>query len=87
MPDPVSALERLAAATRRHPDLVVQNVVLHGDPIYISVRNRFTGTLFETITCSPEGNFVTSWGYRLGTADNVEEAAAHLAHLLVVRPA
>jgi hypothetical protein len=53
----------------------------------VSVRNRFSATLAESVTCSEDGSFVTSWGYRLGTTDDVEAAAARLAFLLAALPA
>ncbi|GAA5079055.1 hypothetical protein HNP84_000929 [Thermocatellispora tengchongensis] len=87
MLDTLSCLERFAGAARQHADLAVQTVALSSDPAYVCVRNRFSNTLFETVTCCPEGNFITSWGYRLGTADNIEDAAARLAYLLAALPA
>ncbi|MDP9866992.1 MULTISPECIES: hypothetical protein [Streptosporangium] len=86
MLDTLSCLERFATATRRHADLCVQRMSL-GDPAYVSVRNRFSSTLVETVTCSPDGGFITSWGYRLGSTDNIEGAAARLAFLLAAMPA
>jgi DNA/RNA-binding domain of Phe-tRNA-synthetase-like protein len=41
----------------------------------------------ESVTCSENGSFVTSWGYRLGSTDDVESAAARLAFLLAALPA
>jgi hypothetical protein len=87
MLDTSSCLERFAGAARRHADLRVQAIALHSDPAYVSVRNRFSNTLFETVTCCPQGNFITSWGYRLGDAEDVEAAAARLAYLLAAQPA
>ncbi|MCG5214215.1 hypothetical protein [Streptosporangium sp. KLBMP 9127] len=87
MLDTLSCLERFAGAARLHADLSVQNVALSSDPAYVSVRNRFSTTLFETVTCCPEGNFITSWGYRLGDSGNVKDAAARLAYLLAALPA
>ncbi|WP_181019497.1 hypothetical protein [Nonomuraea typhae] len=87
MLDTTLFLERFAWYAGRHADLSVQNVALACDPAYVSVRNRFSATLTETVTCSEEGTFVTSWGYRLGTADDVEAAAARLAYLLAALPA
>jgi len=87
MLDTALCLERFAWFAGRHADLSVQNVALASDPAYVSVRNRFSETLIESVTCSEDGNFVTSWGYRLGTADDVESAAARLAFLLAALPA
>jgi hypothetical protein len=78
--DTMSYLERFASATRGHIDLSVQ--ILGGTPAGVRVRNRFSSTLEEVVTCTPEGVFLTSWGYRLGTVDHVENAAARLAYLL-----
>ncbi|WP_371784771.1 hypothetical protein [Streptosporangium subroseum] len=86
MLDTLSCLERFAIATRLHADLSVQGISF-GDPAYVCVRNRFSNTLVETVTCSPDGGFITSWGYRLGTTDYIEEAAARLAFLLAALPA
>ncbi|GLW11784.1 hypothetical protein Misp01_69120 [Microtetraspora sp. NBRC 13810] len=86
MLDTMSCLEHFAVAARRHADLTVQNLALSSDPAYVCVRNRFSDTLLETVTCCPEGNFLTSWGYRLGSADNIEDAAARLAYLLAAQP-
>ncbi|MBG0831048.1 hypothetical protein HS041_25130 [Planomonospora sp. ID67723] len=86
MLDTLSCLEKFAAAVRSHADLSLQNVSL-GDPAYVCVRNRFSNTLAETVTCSPDGGFITSWGYRLGDAGNIEDAAARLAFLLAALPA
>ncbi|MFI6496141.1 hypothetical protein [Nonomuraea typhae] len=87
MLDTTLFLERFAWYAGRHADLSVQTVALACDPAYVSVRNRFSATLTETVTCSEDGAFVTSWGYRLGTADDVEAAAARLAYLLAALPA
>ncbi|GIH79486.1 hypothetical protein [Planobispora longispora] len=86
MLDTLSCLERFATAIRSHADLSVQSMSF-GDPAYVRVRNRFSETLIETVTCSPDGGFITSWGYRLGSADNIEDAAARLAFLLAALPA
>ncbi|RBQ19494.1 hypothetical protein DP939_12065 [Spongiactinospora rosea] len=86
MMDTLSCLERFAGATRRHADLSVQSIALNSDPAYVCVRNRFSSTLFETVTCS-DGAFVTSWGYRLGDMDDVDAAADRLAFLLAALPA
>jgi hypothetical protein len=86
MLDTLSCLERFATAVRSHADLSLQRISL-GDPAYVHVRNRFSDTLAETVTCSPDGGFITSWGYRLGSADNIEDAAARLAFLLAALPA
>lgn len=86
MLDTFSCLERFAMATRQHADLTVQRLSF-GDPAYVCVRNRFSSTLIETVTCSQDGGFVTSWGYRLGSTDNIEDAAARLAFLLAALPA
>ncbi|MBB2911520.1 hypothetical protein FHS43_002793 [Streptosporangium becharense] len=85
MLDTLSCLERFVAAVRHHADLTVQRLSF-GDPAYVCVRNRFSSTLMETVTCSQDGGFITSWGYRLGSADNVEDAAARLAFLLAALP-
>ncbi|GII83173.1 hypothetical protein Ssi03_11630 [Sphaerisporangium siamense] len=85
MLDTMSCLERFALAAREHIDLSVR--VLGGNPVTVRVRNRFSNTLNEVVTCTPDGVFLTSWGYRLGTADNVENAAARLAYLLAALPA
>lgn len=87
MRDVALCLEQFARHARRHADLSVQDVSLSSDPAYVSVRNRFSDTLAESVTCSDDGIFVTSWGYRLGTADDVEAAAARLAFLLAALPA
>ncbi|GAA3429577.1 hypothetical protein ACWDTT_12490 [Streptosporangium sandarakinum] len=86
MLDTLSCLEQFATATRRHADLSVQKMSF-GDPAYVCVRNRFSATLSETVTCSSDGGFITSWGYRLGDTGNVEGAAARLAFLLAAMPA
>ncbi|MBB4916704.1 hypothetical protein ACFY19_22465 [Streptosporangium saharense] len=86
MLDTLSCLEKFAAAARQHADLAVQRVSFD-DPAYVSVRNRFSSTLAETVTCSQDGGFITSWGYRLGSTDNIEDAAARLAFLLAALPA
>jgi hypothetical protein len=79
-----SCLERFARATRLHIDLAAR---VKGDcPVYVHVRNRFSERLAETVTCCPEGNFVTSWGYRLGTVHDIEAAADRLAYLLAALP-
>ncbi|MEV6980626.1 hypothetical protein AB0M95_05120 [Sphaerisporangium sp. NPDC051017] len=85
MLDTMSCLERFALAAREHIDLSVR--VLGGTPVTVRVRNRFSSTLNEVVTCTSDGVFLTSWGYRLGTADNVEAAAARLAYLLAAMPA
>ncbi|MEV0383706.1 hypothetical protein [Nonomuraea sp. NPDC050643] len=87
MLDTALCLERFAWHAGRHADLSVQNLALSSDPAYVAVRNRFSATLAETVTCSDEGAFITSWGYRLGTTDDVESAAARLAFLLAALPA
>ncbi|MEW9549181.1 hypothetical protein [Nonomuraea sp. NPDC050783] len=87
MLDTALSLERFAWHAGRHADLSVQSLALASDPAYVAVRNRFSATLAETVTCSEEGAFVTSWGYRLGTTDDVESAAARLAFLLAALPA
>jgi DNA/RNA-binding domain of Phe-tRNA-synthetase-like protein len=87
MLDTALGLERFAWYARRHADLTVQNLALASDPAFVRVRNRFSATLAETVTCSDEGAFVTSWGYRLGSTDDVESAAARLAFLLAALPA
>ncbi|GAA2204727.1 hypothetical protein GCM10009850_005090 [Nonomuraea monospora] len=87
MLDTALCLERFAWHAGRHADLAVQNLALSSDPAYVSVRNRFSATLAETVTCSDEGAFLTSWGYRLGTSEDVESAAARLAFLLAALPA
>ncbi|MDH2424076.1 hypothetical protein [Sphaerisporangium sp. TRM90804] len=84
MVDTMSCLERFASAARTHMDLSVQ--VLGGTPACVRARNRFSDTLKEVVTITPEGAFITSWGYRLGTADNVDNAAARLAYLLAAMP-
>lgn len=86
MLDTFSCLERFTMATRQHANLTMQRLSF-GDPAYICVRNRFSSTLIETVTCSQDGGFVTSWGYRLGSTDNIEDAAARLAFLLAALPA
>jgi hypothetical protein len=85
MVDTVSGIQEFAAAARRHIDLSVR--VMAGAPPRVEVRNRFSDTLRETVTCSEEGAFVTSWGYRLGTVDEVTDAAARLAYLMAALPA
>ncbi|MDF5752312.1 hypothetical protein [Spongiactinospora sp. TRM90649] len=87
MLDTLSCLERFAGAARRHADLSVQSVALNCDPAYVCVRNRFSATLFETVTCSAQGTFVTSWGYRLGDSHDIDAAADRLAYLLAALPA
>ncbi|MFG2073192.1 hypothetical protein SAMN05421874_104307 [Nonomuraea maritima] len=87
MLDTAVSLERFAWHARRHADLSIQSLALASDPAYVAVRNRFSTTLAETVTCSDEGAFITSWGYRLGTTDDVESAAARLAFLLAALPA
>ncbi|HEX4815855.1 MAG TPA: hypothetical protein VFV66_24175 [Nonomuraea sp.] len=87
MLDTALSLERFAWHAGRHADLTVHRLALSSEPAYVSVRNRFSATLAETVTCSEEGAFVTSWGYRLGTTDDVEAAAARLAFLLAALPA
>ena len=84
MLDTMSFLEQFALATSRHIDLSVR--VLGGTPATVRVRNRFSETLVEVVTCTPQGAFLTSWGYRLGTVDNVEDAAGRLAYLLAAMP-
>ncbi|WP_344936738.1 hypothetical protein [Sphaerisporangium flaviroseum] len=85
MLDTMSCLDQFALATRRHIDLSVQ--VLTGHPGGVRARNRFSNTLVEVVTCTQEGVYLTSWGYRLGTVDNIEDAAARLAYLLAALPA
>ncbi len=85
MVDTVSCIHEFASAAREHMDLSVR--VLSGTPGRVLVRNRFSSTLRETVTCSEDGAFVTSWGYRLGTIDCVEDAAARLAYLMAALPA
>lgn len=85
MLDTMSCLERFAISTRGHIDLSVQ--LLGGTPPAVRVRNRFSSTLMEVVTCTPEGVFLTSWGYRLGTSHDIESAAARLAYLLAALPA
>ncbi|MFI7439800.1 hypothetical protein [Nonomuraea indica] len=87
MLDTALSLERFAWCAGRHADLTIQSLALASDPAYVSVRNRFSATLAESVTCSDDGSFVTSWGYRLGTTDDVEAAAARLAFLLAALPA
>ncbi|MEU8246205.1 hypothetical protein [Nonomuraea sp. NPDC048916] len=87
MLDTALSLERFAWYAGRHADLSVQSIALASEPAYVSVRNRFSATLIESVTCSEDGSFVTSWGYRLGTVDDVEGAAARLAFLLAALPA
>jgi hypothetical protein len=84
MLDTMSCLDQFALAAREHIDLSVQT--LGGHPAGVRVRNRFSDTLMEVVTCTPEGVYLTSWGYRLGTVDNVEDAAARLAYLLAALP-
>lgn len=85
MLDTMSCLERFAAATREHIDLSVR--VMTAAPPRVQVRNRFSDNLTETVTCTDHGAFITSWGYRLGTVDSVEDAAARLAYLMAALPA
>ncbi|MEZ0072504.1 hypothetical protein [Planotetraspora sp. GP83] len=85
MVDTVSGIQELASATRRHIDLSVR--VMGGSPPRVQVRNRFSETLSETVTCSDDGAFVTSWGYRLGTVESVQDAADRLAYLMAALPA
>lgn len=85
MVDTVGCIHEFASAAREHIDLSVR--VLRGTPVRVLVRNRFSSTLSETVTCSEDGAFVTSWGYRLGTVENVEDAAARLAYLMAAQPA
>ena len=87
MLDTALCLERFAWFIGRHADLSVEALALASDPAYVSVRNRFSATLMESVTCSETGSFVTSWGYRLGSTDDVESAAARLAFLLAAMPA
>ena len=87
MLDTALSLERFAWHARRHADLAILNLALSSDPAYVSVRNRFSANLAETVTLSEGGSFLTSWGYRLGTTDDVEGAAARLAFLLAALPA
>ncbi|MER6948620.1 hypothetical protein ABT294_31830 [Nonomuraea sp. NPDC000554] len=87
MLDTALCLKQFAWHAGRHADLSVQSLALASDPAYVAVRNRFSATLAETVTCSEEGAFVTSWGYRLGSTDDVEAAAARLAFLLAALPA
>lgn len=83
--DTMSCLERFAQAARTHIDLSAR--VKYASPGYVQVRNRFSERLAEHVTCNGNGDFVTSWGYRLGNADNVDQAAARLAYLLAALPA
>ncbi|GGM79118.1 hypothetical protein GCM10010106_27130 [Thermopolyspora flexuosa] len=83
--DIMSCLERFAQATRNHIDLSVR--VKYATPAYVHVRNRFSERLTEDVTCNGNGEFVTSWGYRLGSVDDIEGAAARLAYLLAALPA
>lgn len=85
MLDTMSTLERFATATRQHIDLSVR--VMPAPPPRVQVRNRFSETLTETVTVTDEGAFLTSWGYRLGTVDSIEDAAARLAYLMAALPA
>ncbi|WP_062345838.1 hypothetical protein [Herbidospora yilanensis] len=85
MLDTLWCLERFADATREHIDLSVR--LLSANPPAVHVRNRFSDTLTETVTCTDRGAFVTSWGYRLGTVESVEDAAARLAYLMAALPA
>jgi hypothetical protein len=87
MLDTASWVERFAMAALRHPDLSVHSLALGADPASVCIRNRFSNTLVETVSCSADGVFVTSWGYRLGSVDNLDEAAARLAYLLAALPA
>ncbi|MBO3747867.1 hypothetical protein J5X84_17455 [Streptosporangiaceae bacterium NEAU-GS5] len=80
MVDTMTGIAEFAEAVREHIDLAVR--VRPGSHPRAEVRNRFSENLCETVTCSDEGAFVTSWGYRLGTVDNVADAAARLAYLL-----
>ncbi|GGK66900.1 hypothetical protein Sme01_10150 [Sphaerisporangium melleum] len=80
MLDTMSCLDRFASAARLHIDLSVQ--VIRDTPPRVRARNRFSKTLAEVVTCTPQGVFLTSWGYRLGTADDIDGAAARLAYLL-----
>ncbi|GII92307.1 hypothetical protein [Sinosporangium siamense] len=82
MLDTGSSLALFAAAARRHADLTVDALALSSEPAYVSISNRFSNTLSETVTCCPEGNFITSWGYRLGDVANIDDAASRLAYLL-----
>ncbi|MGI5487083.1 hypothetical protein [Microtetraspora malaysiensis] len=85
MVDTVSRIQEFASAVRTHIDLSVR--VIGDMPPRVQVRNRFSETLRETVTCSEDGAFLTSWGYRLGTVECVESAAARLAYLLAALPA
>ncbi|ETK32567.1 hypothetical protein GCM10009530_19090 [Microbispora corallina] len=85
MVDTVAGIQEFASAVRGHIDLSVR--VVGGAPPRVQVRNRFSDTLSETVTCSDEGAFVTSWGYRLGTVESVQDAAARLAYLMAALPA
>lgn len=85
MVDTVSSIHEFASAAREHMDLSVR--VLSGSPERVLVRNRFSSTLHESVTCTGDGVFVTSWGYRLGTVENIEAAAARLAYLMAALPA
>ncbi|MFC6084483.1 hypothetical protein [Sphaerisporangium aureirubrum] len=85
MLDTMSSLELFADSARTHIDLSVR--VVHGTPASVRVRNRFSSNLHEIVTCSSQGAFVTSWGYRLGTVDDIEAAAGRLAYLLAALPA
>jgi len=83
--DARSHIQALASAARRHIDLSVQ--VMSGAPPRLEVRNRFSEALRETILCSDKGAFVTSYGYRIGTAADVDAAATRLAYLMTALPA
>jgi hypothetical protein len=83
--DTVTGIQEFASAVSAHMDLSVR--VLGGAPPRVQVRNRFSDTLCETVTCSESGAFITSWGYRLGTVEGVQDAAARLAYLLAALPA
>jgi len=85
MLDVMSCLERFAQATRTHIDLSAR--VKYASPAYVHVRNRFSERLTENVTCNSNGDFLTSWGYRLGSVDDIEQAAARLAYLLAALPA
>ncbi|MBP2705768.1 hypothetical protein JOL79_18285 [Microbispora sp. RL4-1S] len=85
MIDVLAGIQEFASAARLHIDLSVR--VVGASPPLVRVRNRFSETLCETVTCSDEGAFITSWGYRLGTVDNVRDAAARLAYLMAALPA
>ncbi|WP_283136973.1 hypothetical protein [Rhizohabitans arisaemae] len=82
MRDTLKYLEQFAQAVQEHGDLSAEVVHPASAPVYVHVRNRFSFSLFEDVTCTPDGFFLTSWEYRLGRTDNVAGAADRLAYLL-----